>query len=88
MSHQIRIAFRVRAVDGECQPVPGLEIGARFRYAAAPSAWSAQISDGEGYAHFDEEHPEQPLEASLFVGGEHCATIAPVEAGSCHILEL
>lgn len=88
MSHRIRIAFRVRAIDGECQPVPGLEIGARFHYAAAPSTWSAQTSDGEGYADFDDEHPEAPVEAHLFVGDEHCGTASPVEAGGCYLLEL
>lgn len=88
MSPSIRMTFRVRAVDGECQPVPGLEIGARFRYAASPSTWSTQTTDGEGYACFDDEHPDTPQEACLFAGGEHCSTIAPVEAGTCHILEL
>jgi hypothetical protein len=88
MTAKIRIAFRVRAVDGECQPVPDLEIGARFRYAGAPSTWSAEPTDGEGYAHFDDEHPAAPLEACLFVGGEHCGTITPVRVDGCHILEL
>lgn len=84
----VRISFRVRAVDGECQPVPGLEIGVRYHYAASPSAWSAEETDGEGYARFDDEHPEPPLDAGLFVGGQHCGTVAPVEPGSCHVLEL
>ncbi len=88
MTASTRIAFRVRAVDGECQPVPDLEIGARFRYSASPSTWSAEQTDGEGYARFDDEHPEAPLEACLFVGEQHCGTIAPVEPGGCHILEL
>jgi hypothetical protein len=88
MSPSIRIGFRVRAVDGECQPVPDLEIGARFHYPASPSTWSVEQTDAEGYARFDDEHPEAPREAHLFVGGEHCGTITPVEAGGCHIVEL
>ena len=88
MTASMRIAFRVRAVDGECQPVPDLEIGARFHYPASPSTWSVEKTDAEGYARFDDEHREAPLEACLFVGGEQCCTIAPVEPGGCHILEL
>jgi hypothetical protein len=88
MTASIRIAFRIRAVDGECQPVPDLEIGVRFSYPSSPSTWSAQPTDGEGYAHFDDEHPEAPVEACLFVGGEHSGTIAPLETGGCYMLEL
>jgi len=88
MTASMRIAFRVRAVDGGCQRVPDLEIGARFRYAASASTWSAQPTDAEGYARFDDEHPEAPLEACLFVGGLHCGTFTPVEPDGCHILEL
>jgi len=84
----IRTAFRVRAVGGECEPVAGLEIGARFHYTDAPSTWSTARTDGEGYAHFDDEHLAPPTEACLFVCGDHCLTLAPLEAGGCYILEL
>ena len=84
----MRIAFRVRAVDGDCEPVADLEVGARFRYAAAPSTWSTALTNCEGYASFDDTHPALPLEACLFVGGENCTTIAPIEPGGCHMLEL
>lgn len=84
----MRIAFRVRAIDGNGEPVADLEVGARFRYTAASSTWSTALTDGDGYARFDDTHPAPPLEACLFVGREHCITIAPVEPGSCHMLEL
>ena len=88
MTGSVRIAFRVRAVDGECQAVPDLELRAVFRYAAASPRESCRRTDAEGCAHFDDEHPEAPLEARLFVGDDDCGRVTPLEPGGCHILEL
>lgn len=64
------IRFEVFAVDGECLPIPGVEIGARFHYADAPSSWDCATTDGDGVASFVGEHPEPPTETALFVADE------------------
>jgi hypothetical protein len=77
----------VRVIDGECIPVPGLEIGARYKYRASPSTWSSECTDGDGLAWFSDEHPEPPLEVKLYVGDTLCDTF-PVEDGTTVILEV
>lgn len=88
MTGRVQIAFRVRAVDGECQPVPDLELRAVFHYAIASPRESTRRTDADGCAHFDDDHPEPPLEARLFVDDEDCGRVTPLEPGGCHILEL
>ena len=68
------IEYQVDVVDGECLPVPGLEVGARYHYPTAASTWDCAKSDGDGVARFRNEHPEAPTEVALFVGGELCGT--------------
>lgn len=81
------VGFEVLAVDGECLGVPGLEIGARFRYETIPSTWSTAVTDGEGRARFREEHAEPPIEVTLYVGDQQCDTF-PVHDGASLVLEL
>ncbi len=81
------VRFEVRAVDGECHEVPGLEIGARFRYGTMPATWSTATTDGEGRARFSEEHAEPPIEVTLFVGDQQCDTF-PIRDGASLVLEL
>ena len=77
----------VRAVDGECFPVPDLEIGARYRYKNSPSRWSTEKTYGDGIAWFADEHPEPPLEMHLYVSDVLCDTFK-VEDGAMLVLEL
>ena len=81
------VNFQVRVVDGECLPVPGLKLGARYKYEHNPSSWSSAETDGEGMAQFRDEHTEPPLSADLYVGDSFCDTF-PVEDGSTTILEV
>lgn len=68
------IDYRVYVVDGECLPVPGVEICARYHYPTAASTWDCAESDGDGVAFFSDEHVEPPSEVALFVNGELCGT--------------
>lgn len=81
------VKLGVRAVDGECIPVPGLEIGARYTYPDSPSTWSTECTDGDGLAWFCDEHPELPSEVQLYLGDKYCDTF-PAEDGTTVILEV
>ncbi len=81
------LTFEVRAIDGEIIPVPSLEVGARFTYAAAPSTWSSAVTDGDGCARFSDRHPEAPQSVCLYVEDSACGTF-PVEDGGLIVLEL
>lgn len=83
----IVVKLGVRVVDGECIPVPGLELGARYKYEQSPSTWSSETTDGDGLASFHDNHPEPPLEVKLYVGDTLCDSF-PVEDGSVVILEV
>lgn len=71
----------VKTVDGECLPVPGLEIGVRYRYTDNPAAWSTAITDGDGIARFHDAHPEPPIDVEVFADGRHCDTHRMCESG-------
>jgi hypothetical protein len=77
----------VRVVDGECMPVPDLEVGARFKYEHIPSSWCSECTDGDGLALFHDEHPEPPIEVTFYVDDQPCDTF-PVEDGATLVLEL
>jgi hypothetical protein len=81
------VKLGVRVVDGECIPVAGLEIGARYKYAQHSSTWSSETTDGDGLAWFNDDHPEPPLEVNLYAGDTLCDTF-PVEDGAVVILEV
>ena len=81
------LAFDVYVVDGEGMPVPWTEVGARYRYPKLPKTWSTECTDGDGYAHFRDEHKEEPTEVCLFVGDQECGTHALV-AGAEYVLEM
>lgn len=81
------VKLGVRVMDGECIPVPGLEIGARYKYEHSPSTWSSECTNGDGLAWFCDEHPEAPLEVKVYVGDKYCDTF-PVEDGTTVILEV
>ncbi len=49
-------------------------MGARYRYEGSPRTWSSETTDGDGFAHFSDEHPEPPLEVCLFVSDEDCGS--------------
>ena len=83
----IVMKIEVRAVDGECLPVPDLEIGARYRYENSPSTWDTETTNGDGVASFVDEHPEPPLEMRLYVSDALCDTFE-VEDGATLVLEL
>ena len=68
------IDYRVYVVDGECLPVPGMEICARYHYPTTPSTWDCAESGGDGIAEFSGEHAEAPSEVALFVNGQMCGT--------------
>ncbi len=81
------IGFTIEVVDGEGFPVNGVEVGVRFRYLTAPTTWSSAISDSDGRAVFDDEHPEPPTEICVYVNDLPCATF-PVGNGHTFVLEL
>lgn len=81
------VRFGVRVVDGECIPVPGLELGARYTYENSPSTWNSAITDGDGTAQFCDEHSEPPLNVSIYIGDSFCDTFA-VDDGATFILEV
>ena len=81
------VRFGVRVLDGECIPVPGLELGARFKYEREPSTWNSAVTDGDGTAEFCDEHPEPPVRVDVYVGESLCETF-PVEDGATFILEV
>jgi hypothetical protein len=78
------IAFDVQVIDGEILPVPGVDVGARFSYPAASSTWSNAVTDAEGYAHFDDLHPESPHSVCLYVADDDCGTFSV--ADGCEIV--
>lgn len=67
-------SFHVTVVDGEGMPVPSVEVGARYRYPSEPRTWSSEFTDGDGCAHFRDDHVEPPTEVCLFVGDNECGT--------------
>ncbi len=81
------IRLGVSVVDGECFPVPGLALGARFKYESSPSSWNCEITDSDGLATFHDEHPEPPLELSIYVDDTLCDSF-PVVNGSTLVLEV
>ena len=81
------VRFGVRVVDGECLPVPGLELGARYKYEHAPSTWSSAITDGDGTAQFCDQHAEPPLQMDVYIGDSFSDTF-PVEDGTTAVLEV
>ncbi|GBE22024.1 MAG TPA: hypothetical protein ENH00_09830 [Actinobacteria bacterium] len=81
------VRLGVQAVDGECIPVPNLEIGCRYKYVRRPSTWSLECTNGDGLVWFHGEHQEPPVEVDLFVGDQFCDTF-PVEDGTIVVLEL
>lgn len=83
----VLLTFEVRAVDGEVNPIPAIEVGARFEYPAAASSWSTAITDGDGLATFRDRHPEAPRGVCLFIGDERCGTF-PVGDGSMIVLDV
>jgi hypothetical protein len=83
-----RLAFRVQVVDGEGMPVAGLDLGARFRYPSDATTWSRSTTDGDGYARFDDEHPEPPESACFFVGDDYCDTWIEIAQDGCYVLEM
>jgi hypothetical protein len=64
----------VTTSDGECLPVPGLEIGVRYRYSDSPSTWSVAQTDGDGVARFHDGHPEMPSDVEVYVGNRFYGT--------------
>jgi hypothetical protein len=82
------ISFRVEVVDGDCIPVPGLEIGARYHYPSAAGTWSTAVTDGDGCATFGDAHPEPPESVCLYVDGDPCLTTQSVEDGHTYVLEI
>ncbi len=81
------VSFDVHVVDGEGIPVPSVEVGARYRYPAAPRTWSAEYTDGDGCAHFRDDHLEPPTEVCLFVGEDECGTYT-LSDGAYFVLEM
>jgi hypothetical protein len=77
------VSFDVKVIDGEGLPVPAVEVGARYKYASGPRTWSAEYTDGDGHASFRDDHPDKPIEVSLFVDDEDCGPYEIVEG--CHI---
>jgi hypothetical protein len=68
------VTYEVEVVDGEAIPVPAVEVAAHYRYTASPRTWSAEVTDGEGIAHFNEVHPEPPVEVCLSIGEVDCGS--------------
>jgi hypothetical protein len=79
--------FCVCVVDGDGLPVPGLQLGARFKYDTEPASWDWATTDGHGQATFCDKHPEPPREVSFYVGDAFCDTF-PVVDGSTVVLEM
>ncbi len=82
------VAFRVQVIDGEGMPLAGIDLGVRYRYAGSPTTWSRSTTDGDGYAHFADEHPEPPEQGCFFVGEAYCDTWTEVADGGCYVLEM
>lgn len=81
------VDYSVYVVDGECLPVPGMEICARYHYPTAASTWDCAESGGDGVARFSGEHVEPPSEVALFVDGQLCGTY-PLAPGATLTLEM
>ena len=86
----MRIAFRVtEPIDGDCEPVADLEVGARFRYTAAPSTWSTALTDGDGLRPLRRHPPRSPARGlPCSSAGSTASPSPPIEPGTCHMLEL
>lgn len=80
-------SFHVTVVDGEGMSVPSVEVGARYRYPTEPRTWSSEFTDGDGCAHFRDDHLEPPTEVCLFVGDQDCGT-HPLREGAHLTLEM
>jgi hypothetical protein len=81
------VRFGVRVIDGECIPVPGLKLGARYKYENNPSTWDSADTNGDGTAHFSDEHAEPPLQVDIYIEDSFCDTF-PVEDGATYVLEV
>lgn len=73
------VSFDVKVIDGEGLPVPSVEVGARYKYEKGPRTWSAETTDGDGLASFQDDHPREPVEVALFVEDEDCGCYPVVE---------
>ena len=82
------VSFRVQVIDGEGMPVPGVDLGVRFRYPGESTTWSQATTDGDGYARFADKHPEGPLQACFFVGDDYCDTWTELVDDGCYVLEM
>ena len=81
------LAFDAHVVDGEGEPVPGVEVGVRYRYPTAPRTWSSEYTDGAGCAHFRDSHEEPPIDGCLFVGDYDCGSYMLTD-GADFVLEM
>jgi len=81
------MTFDVKVVDGEGISVPSIEVGARYRYPTEPRTWSSEYTDGNGFAHFRDDHIEAPEEVCLFVGDQECGSY-PLSDGAHFTLEM
>lgn len=81
------VSFDVKVIDGEGLPVPSVEVGARYKYEQESRTWSAKYTDGDGLAAFRDNHPEPPVEVTLFVEDEECGRY-PVTEGEHITLEM
>ncbi len=79
--------FGVSVVDGDGMQVPGLQLGARFKYDSEPASWDWETTDGYGVATFCDEHLEPPREVSIYVGDTFCDKF-PVVDGANLVLEM
>jgi hypothetical protein len=79
--------FGISVIDGECHPVAGLQLGARYKYENSPSSWNCETTDGDGLAFFCDEHSEPPLEVSIYVDDTLCDSF-PVVNDSTFVLEV
>jgi hypothetical protein len=66
------LEFEVEVLDGEGISVPGIEVGARYRYPHSPHSWSEETTDCDGCAHFRDTHEETPADVVVFVHDEDC----------------
>ena len=88
MATVTRFTFKVCVLDGEGEPVPGVEVGARFGYPDAATTWSRATTDGDGCAAFDDEHPERPDRICFFKGDDFCDTFVAVTDQREFVIEL
>jgi len=81
------VRMGVLVIDGECIPVPDVEVGARFKYSDRASTWCSVQTDGDGMAWFRDEHLELPLQVDLYAGHLLYDTF-PVADGTTLVLEV